>query len=113
MYQAESRSSSCGLVVHLQLLSTPPRGDAVTFGYGPESVCPGGTSHPPDSMNSQTHCHGHPGRATIHCTFVTAKMAVATGVRHPVHRARYPEPPARTGTTGPKNRAHGRRLLAG
>jgi hypothetical protein len=31
--QAESGSSSCGLVVHLPLLSTPPRGDAVTFGY--------------------------------------------------------------------------------
>ena len=30
----------CGLVVHLQLLSTSPRGDAVTFGYGPENVCP-------------------------------------------------------------------------
>jgi hypothetical protein len=24
---------SYGLIVHLQLLSTPPRGDAVTFGY--------------------------------------------------------------------------------
>jgi len=24
---------------HLQLLSTPPRGDAVAFGYRPESVC--------------------------------------------------------------------------
>jgi hypothetical protein len=23
-----------GLIVHLRLLSTPPRGDAVTFGYG-------------------------------------------------------------------------------
>src|SRR5262249_48883209 len=30
---AESGSSSCGLVVHLPLLSTSPRGDAVTFGY--------------------------------------------------------------------------------
>ena len=27
-----------GLVVHLQLLPTPPRGDAVTFSYRPESV---------------------------------------------------------------------------
>src|ERR1700681_4354322 len=33
----------CGLVVHLLLLSTSPRGDAVTFGYGPENVCPGRT----------------------------------------------------------------------
>ena len=31
--QAESGSSSCGPVVHLPLLSTPPHGDAVTFGY--------------------------------------------------------------------------------
>ena len=30
---AESSSSTYGLVVHLQLLPTPPRGDAVTFGY--------------------------------------------------------------------------------
>ncbi len=26
-------------MVHLRLLPTPPRGDAVTFGYRPESVC--------------------------------------------------------------------------
>ena len=31
---------ACGLVVHLQLLSTLPRGNAVTFSYGPESACP-------------------------------------------------------------------------
>src|SRR6185295_15117085 len=37
--QAESSSSSCGLVSHLRLLPTPPLGDAVTFGYRPESVC--------------------------------------------------------------------------
>ena len=30
---AESSSSSCGPAVHLQLLSTPSREDAVTFGY--------------------------------------------------------------------------------
>jgi len=30
---AESSSSSCGLAVHLQLLSTPSHEDAVTFGY--------------------------------------------------------------------------------
>ena len=33
----------CGLVIHLRLLSTPPRDDAVIFGYGPENVCPKGT----------------------------------------------------------------------
>ena len=31
---AESSSSSYGPTVRLRLLSTPPRGDAVTFGYG-------------------------------------------------------------------------------
>jgi len=43
---AESSSSSYGLVVHLLLLSTSPRGDAVTGRYGPESACPKGTSTP-------------------------------------------------------------------
>ena len=38
---AESSSHSYGLVIHRRLLPTSPRGDAVTFGYGPESVCPG------------------------------------------------------------------------
>ena len=33
-------------MVHLQLLSTPPRGDAVTFGYRPESVYLKGTRTP-------------------------------------------------------------------
>jgi hypothetical protein len=32
-----------GPMVHLQLLSTPPRGDAVTFGFRPESVSLGRT----------------------------------------------------------------------
>ena len=32
-HTAESSSSSCGLPVRLQLLSTPPHGDAVTFSY--------------------------------------------------------------------------------
>ena len=36
---AETGSSSCGLLVHLPLLSTSPRGDAVTFSYRPESAC--------------------------------------------------------------------------
>jgi len=36
--QAETGSLSYGLLIHLLLLSTPPRGDAVTFGYRPECV---------------------------------------------------------------------------
>ncbi len=43
---AESRSSSYGPMVHLRLLSTSPHGDAVTFGYRPESVCLEGTCTP-------------------------------------------------------------------
>ena len=43
-----------GLIVHLRLLSTPPRGDAVTFGYGvPEHS--GRDFHPADSMQLQAH----------------------------------------------------------
>ena len=33
LHTAESGSLSCGLSVRLRLLSTPPRGDAVTFSY--------------------------------------------------------------------------------
>ena len=44
---AESRSSSYGPMIHLRLLSTPPHGDAATFGYRPESVCLKGTCTPP------------------------------------------------------------------
>jgi hypothetical protein len=43
-----------GLIVHLRLLSTPPRGDAVTFSYRvPEH--PGRDFHPADPMPSQAH----------------------------------------------------------
>ena len=41
---ALSSSSSYGLVTPRRLLSTSPCGDAVTVGYGPESVCPERTS---------------------------------------------------------------------
>ena len=36
---AESSSLSYGWIVHLLLLPTPPHGDAVAFGFRPESVC--------------------------------------------------------------------------
>ena len=36
---AESSLLSYGWIVHLLLLPTPPHGDAVAFGYRPESVC--------------------------------------------------------------------------
>jgi hypothetical protein len=43
--QAESSSSSCGLVSHLRLLSTPPLGDAVTFGFQAGERMPGEDLH--------------------------------------------------------------------
>ena len=43
---AESRSSSYGPMIHLRLLPTLPHGNAVPFGYRPESVCLKGTSTP-------------------------------------------------------------------
>jgi hypothetical protein len=43
-----------GLIVHLRLLSTPPRGDAVTLGYGmPEH--PDMDFHLADLMQLQAH----------------------------------------------------------
>src|SRR5690606_26616056 len=41
---AVSSSSSYGLGTHRRLLPTSPHSDAVTIGYGPESVCPERTS---------------------------------------------------------------------
>jgi hypothetical protein len=47
-----------GLIVHLWLLSTPPRGDAVTFGYEvPEHS--GKDFHLAASMQLQAHGDGH------------------------------------------------------
>ena len=43
--QAESSSSTCGLVPHLRLLSTPPLGDAVTFGFQAGERMPGEDFH--------------------------------------------------------------------
>src|SRR5713226_8247353 len=40
---AESSSLSYGRLLHLPLLPTPPRGDAVTVGYRPEWACLKGT----------------------------------------------------------------------
>jgi hypothetical protein len=52
---AESSSSlSYGLVVHLQLLSTPFRKDAVTFGYNDQIII-GKDFHLSDSVRSKAH----------------------------------------------------------
>ena len=52
---AESSSLSYGRLLHLPLLPTPPRGDAVTVGYRPESACLKRTLHPSSQTRSQTH----------------------------------------------------------
>ena len=52
---AESGSLSYGLDVHLQLLPTPPHGDAVTIGYRFRNVKPGGDFHPTDQTLSEAH----------------------------------------------------------
>lgn len=49
---------SYGLLVHVQLLSTPPHGGAVTFHYGPECACPERTF---TSLNHHAHRRTHPG----------------------------------------------------
>ena len=46
---------SYGLIVRLQLLPTPPRGDAVTYDYRQESVLPGRDLHPSVHTRSQAH----------------------------------------------------------
>src|SRR6476661_2846936 len=50
-------SSVYGLSVHFQLLSTSPRGDAVTFNYW-RLAPPGRDFHPPPSVHSQAHGRG-------------------------------------------------------
>jgi hypothetical protein len=53
-----------GLIVHLRLLSTPPRGDAVTFGFRvPEHS--GKDSHLADSMQLQAHSSFAPRRNVL------------------------------------------------
>jgi hypothetical protein len=53
--KAESSSSSYGLPVRLPLLSTPPRGDAVTVGYRTETGIPQGDFHLSDVVRLWTH----------------------------------------------------------
>ena len=50
---AESGSLSYGLDIHLQLLPTPPRGDAVTIGYKFRNAKPDGDLHPTDQTFSE------------------------------------------------------------
>jgi hypothetical protein len=74
-----------GLIVHLRLLPTPPRGDAVTFGYGvPEH--PGKDFHLADSMQLQAHktgafCPSHTEHAFTGQTKVDGSVAFSQ-IRH-------------------------------
>jgi hypothetical protein len=61
-FQAESRSLSCGLVVRLPLLLTPPHGDAITVDYRPESACLKWTSTTPIA-----HTYGRTGSSAQRC----------------------------------------------
>ena len=58
LHAAESGSSSCGLPVRLRLLSTPPRGDAVTFGYMCRDIHMGWTCTSLTKATSQSHAIG-------------------------------------------------------
>ena len=60
--QAESRSLSCGLVVRLPLLLTPPLGDAITVDYRPESACLKRTSTAPIA-----HTYGRTDSRSLTC----------------------------------------------
>src|SRR5882762_6996884 len=51
---AETGSSSCRLAVRLRLLSTPPHGDAVSFGFKATTHFDR-DSHPADKTSSRTH----------------------------------------------------------
>ena len=54
MHQPNRIHSRCGPTLHLQMLSTPPRDDAVSFGFRPEGTGPGGLA-PPDDAPLQAH----------------------------------------------------------
>src|SRR6266498_418959 len=84
-YQAESSSSSYGLVVHLLLLPTPPLGDAVAFGFRPESVYLERTCTSLIVRALRRTCHGlGPWRFTLAAHCVTLQRT-ARNVR--LHRA--------------------------
>lgn len=58
---AESDSLSCGLVFRRRLLSTPPHGDAVIFGYTVMTFCDK-DFHLANRASSRTHERGRPAR---------------------------------------------------
>jgi len=77
-----------GLIVHLRLLSTPPRGDAVTVSYGvPEHS--GRDLHPADTMQLQAHSSRPPaGEAPRRAALAEQLGACPSG-----YDPRHPHPP--------------------
>ena len=76
--QAESSSLSYGWIVHLRLLSTQPRGHAVTFSYELESVWLGKDFHL--SIHARPHARHPPFRAP--CPPMGAReLALIFGIR--------------------------------
>ena len=85
LHLAESSSSSCGPRIHLPLLPTPPHGGAVTFGYGPESVCPEGTSTPLMKCARRRTCAGWlrlPASALFPSSLSSARLRLAATHRN-------------------------------
>jgi hypothetical protein len=75
-YPAESSFLSYGLVVHLLLLPTPPLGDAVAFGFRPESVYLERTCTSLTARALRRTCHG---LAPWSLTLAAKKSPTSTG----------------------------------
>ena len=70
-----------GPVFHLQQLPTPPHGDAVALGYGPENACPERTytslTKHTHERTSAAHCAARPshGTGSILCPVVSSTIS--------------------------------------
>ena len=118
-FQAESSSSSYGLVVHLLQLSTSPHGDAVAVGFRPERVCLEGTCTPLTTTLAGALAGGFSRRAAteitaspegtterVDCPLAGKGSAVPSGLPRGLAPFRRLKPPAKsscpfgTGTEG-------------
>jgi hypothetical protein len=75
-------------MIHLRLLSTPPRGDAVTFGYRPESTCLEGTCTPLIEYTLRRTRAGYPPRGAKKAGRTRPPLAMPQSVGTPVQRSR-------------------------
>ena len=101
-FQAESRSLSYGLVIRLPLLLTPPRGDAITVDYRPESACLKRTFTAPIA-----HTHGRTPRSAKRTAGARLSLRIVARPLYPTAptAGSASQPPLRCGTAG-----HGGRL---